>query len=437
MKTCRQSIADIELAIQQHILENGLADALLAVAYSGGLDSACLLVALIRLVGPERVRVLHVRHNLRPAAELLHETLVMQRLCCQLGVALQVYDLDQTVIRKLAQVKGLEAAAREQRYLAFHAFLKRSGCRAMLVAHHRDDDIETQLLAFFKGGSLAALAGMAVYNVPFLRPLLGTSRSTLEQIAAQEKIPFIHDSSNDELCFERNKLRLKILPLLKEFFPYMDASLVSAKKHYRRDSDYLHQQVQEFFSSHVRDETHLPLEAFFALHPALREKVLFRMLGTERVPRKAIESLLLERKPEASFVLVIKNRTLRLKDNWIVCEPSIVGGLKNSYVMNLQPGVWNALPAWGELCLQNDLPSDMQAGVFLAGLSVPVLVSPLDRRSRETQENWIELSGAQAAWALAVTGSEQELRAVLLWQEENNSTKPTGLWCVTRMGENR
>ncbi len=192
----------------------------LCVALSGGLDSTVLLVALAQLVATgslrARVRALHVDHGLHPDSAAWAEA------CRTLAHG---HGIDLAAVRvEVSRAAGAspEAAAREARYAALAAGLEPG--EVLLTAHHADDQLETILLQWLRGGGLRALAGMAPVG-PFgaaswhARPLLEFARDDLERWAVAQGLRWQTDPSNADRRFDRNYLRLAVLPALRERWP--------------------------------------------------------------------------------------------------------------------------------------------------------------------------------------------------------------------------
>ncbi len=197
------------------------------LAFSGGLDSTVLLHQLVSLRDagePVSLRAIHVHHGLSANADGWVEH--CQQVCASWQVPL-------TVVRVTlaADGQGIEAEARKARYQAFSEALLPG--EVLLTAQHLDDQCETLLLALKRGSGPAGLAAMPV-SLPFagtllLRPLLNTSRESLERLARAHQLRWIEDDSNQDDKFDRNFLRLRILPLLKARWPHFaDASARSA-----------------------------------------------------------------------------------------------------------------------------------------------------------------------------------------------------------------
>lgn len=191
------------------------------VAFSGGLDST-LLLYLAAHCHPG-VRAVHVNHQLQTNAG---ETEAFCRnVCAELGVPFTVQPV--TVKPGSGPSEGLEVAARKARYQTFEALLQPGDI--LLMAHHSDDQAETVLFRMFRGSGVAGLAGMPQSRPlgagHLARPLLGIERSELERNARLAGISWIDDPSNTDQRFDRNFLRLSILPALKERWPGLNKRL--------------------------------------------------------------------------------------------------------------------------------------------------------------------------------------------------------------------
>jgi tRNA(Ile)-lysidine synthase len=190
----------------------------LLVGFSGGLDSTVLLHQLVcwREQQPEvSLRAIHVHHGLNARADEWVEQ--CQALCEQWQVPL-------TVVRVTLNQAGqsIEAQARQARYQAFREALLPG--EVLLTAQHLDDQSETFLLALKRGSGPAGLAAMPA-SLPFgdtllLRPLLHTRRTALETWAQQHALRWIEDDSNQDDKYDRNFLRLHVLPVLNTRWPH-------------------------------------------------------------------------------------------------------------------------------------------------------------------------------------------------------------------------
>jgi tRNA(Ile)-lysidine synthase len=198
-------------------------------AYSGGLDSTALLRALAavreRLPGP--LSAVHIDHGLHPDssawAEHCHAT------CEGLAIPFLARRLD----LKPAPGESLEARAREARYGAFATLLAPGD--VLLTAHTQDDQAEPLLLALIRGSGVHGLAAMPVTADlglgRLVRPLLQCSRADLEGYANTLGLTWLTDPSNAELTMDRNYLRNLVMPLMRERWPAVAATLSRSAAH--------------------------------------------------------------------------------------------------------------------------------------------------------------------------------------------------------------
>jgi tRNA(Ile)-lysidine synthase len=195
------------------------------VAYSGGLDSSVLLHLLISETRDFRIIPWHVNHGLIEAAAQMEEFCIEQTR--RLGLEIRIDRLE------LADIdSNVEAEARRQRYRLFRQNSREGDC--ILTAHHADDQAETLLMNALRGSGVAGLRGIARQRrlgaALLLRPLLGYSRTELEEYAASHELAWFNDPSNQSLRYDRNYLRHEVVPLLKRRWPGTVAALTTCSE---------------------------------------------------------------------------------------------------------------------------------------------------------------------------------------------------------------
>lgn len=199
------------------------------VAFSGGLDSHCLLHALAALRGGLSVdlEAVHVHHGLQAQAEAWTEH--CRAVAEGLNVPLTVLRVDAGAARG----ESPEAAARAARYAALRPLL--GAGEVLLTAHHQDDQAETLLLQLLRGAGPAGLAAMpplAPLGVGWLaRPLLAVTRAALHAYARRHALRWVDDPMNQDPAFDRNYLRQQVLPRLRLRWPAASATLARAARH--------------------------------------------------------------------------------------------------------------------------------------------------------------------------------------------------------------
>lgn len=181
------------------------------VGYSGGLDSEVLLHLAWRRYGAARVSAIHVHHGLSPNAD--HWAHHCAAVCTALGIACRIERVDAA-----AGAGGLEARARTARYAVFARLLTAGDL--LLLAHHADDQAETLLYRLLRSGVASGMpATRPLGQGCLVRPLLRFPRAALRAYATSERLRWIEDESNAALHADRNYLRHRVLPALRERWP--------------------------------------------------------------------------------------------------------------------------------------------------------------------------------------------------------------------------
>jgi tRNA(Ile)-lysidine synthase len=207
------------------------ANARMAVAFSGGVDSTVLLDAAVRVAGASRCVALHVHHGLSPHADawLAH----CQAFAQERGVE---FDARRVEVSRATGV-SVEAAARDARYRALDTMCAARGVQTLWLAQHADDQAETVLLQLLRGAGLAGLAAMAPAFLAAgacatrVRPLLHVLRAQLEQYASEHALHWIDDESNADTRYARNALRHEVTPALAVHFPGFRDALARTAAH--------------------------------------------------------------------------------------------------------------------------------------------------------------------------------------------------------------
>lgn len=191
------------------------APARLVVALSGGADSVALLAVLTAL-GYDCVAA-HCNFHLR-GDESMRDRRHAEAVSGRLGVDLCVKDFD-VEARRRATGESVEMACRELRYAWFADLIDRQGARAVAVGHHREDVLETFFINLLRGTGLKGLTGINHRMGKVVRPLMFASRKEILEYAVARRIPFREDSSNRSTKYLRNKIRLGIVPMIREINP--------------------------------------------------------------------------------------------------------------------------------------------------------------------------------------------------------------------------
>jgi tRNA(Ile)-lysidine synthase len=187
----------------------------LLVAVSGGVDSV-VLVNLLKAYGAH-FAIAHCNFSLRGSESDADEAFVEQ-LAEELGVTIHIRKFNTNQYAKETGV-STQMAARTLRYEWFYKLLKEKEYRYLLTAHHHNDTIETILLNLIRGTGIAGLHGILSKRDQLIRPLLFATKEDIQTYAKSKKLSWREDQSNLSTYYQRNRIRLEVIPLLEKINP--------------------------------------------------------------------------------------------------------------------------------------------------------------------------------------------------------------------------
>jgi tRNA(Ile)-lysidine synthase len=249
----------------------------LIVGLSGGADSVALLDVLVTLAGERGfgVEAAHLDHGLRPDSAA--DAAFCRELCRVFGVRLHEGVAD-VAGRACRERRGVEDAARRERYAFLLQVRAAAGARAVAVAHTRDDQAETVLLRLLRGAGPAGLAAMRTRRGALLRPLLAASRQQVLAHLRERGLTWREDATNADPRFARNRVRAELLPYLEQRFnPRVREALAAAAALAAEESDLVERQSRTWLARHARRQggaVLLPVPALARRPKALARRIL-------------------------------------------------------------------------------------------------------------------------------------------------------------------
>ncbi len=255
---------------KQHLIEKN--DRILA-AVSGGSDSVALLDILCRL--QEKYGFLlfcaHVNHNLRETAG--RDQAFVEDLCRRREIPCFVESVDVEGYRKRRGISA-ELAGRELRYAFFQRVQTEKGINKIATAHNQDDAAESVLLHLIRGSGLAGLCGIPYARADgVIRPLLDLEKTEIEAYCRERGLQYVVDETNFSDIYTRNKLRLRILPQLRQINPAVCKNITKNAQILAEDEKFLNAAAQEAYNKAVQD-FQLELSSLQAMAPAIRRRVV-------------------------------------------------------------------------------------------------------------------------------------------------------------------
>ncbi|WML36309.1 tRNA lysidine(34) synthetase TilS [Clostridium sp. OS1-26] len=225
------------------------------VAVSGGPDSICLLHILNVLKEQLQITLYaaHINHCLR-GKESDEDEKYVEKFCESLNIEFRSKRVD---INELVRKRNIssETAGREARYTFFYELKSKFGAQKIAIAHNANDQAETVLMRIMRGTGMEGLIGIRpVRDNIFVRPLINCSRESIEKYCEDNNINPRIDKTNLEPIYARNKVRLKLMPYIKENFNEdIVTTLNRLASTIRVDNDYLEMIVKEKYKKYCDD----------------------------------------------------------------------------------------------------------------------------------------------------------------------------------------
>lgn len=232
---------NMEKSALDFIRENKLIEANdnVIVALSGGADSISLLHVLRNLkeeLQIANIYALHVNHGIR-GVEATRDEQFCEKICKQWNISLKIAKIDAKGAAA-SEHKTLEQASRELRYAELEEYACTLNAK-IATAHTMSDNTETVLLHLTRGTGLQGLTGIHSKEKNIIRPLLFASREEIEEYCKENHLDFVHDSSNDDIYYSRNRVRKQVIPELKQLNENLDKSVSRMTTSLREDEEYL------------------------------------------------------------------------------------------------------------------------------------------------------------------------------------------------------
>ncbi len=224
------------------------------------------------------LHVAHLDHMFR-GKESADEALFVAGLAKQFGLPSTIESVDAAA---LCRERGLsvQAGAREARYAFLSRTAEKIGASRIATGHTATDQAETVLLRLLRGAGSAGLAGIPPIRGPFIRPLIEITREQVLEHLARSGLTFVTDPSNTKPLYTRNRIRLELMPVLKQFNPRIVETLAAEAALLKDESEALDLSVEsaaQAITGKREDGFVVQREAFLALHPAIKRRLLRRL----------------------------------------------------------------------------------------------------------------------------------------------------------------
>ncbi|RSC23347.1 tRNA lysidine(34) synthetase TilS [Acinetobacter sp. FDAARGOS_515] len=369
------------------------------IGCSGGMDSM-LLLHLMSIVFPARVRAIYVDHQLQASS---HEWGVfVQNYAQQLNIPV--------ILQKVEIASGnLENQARTARYSAYQQHLKSHDI--LVLAHHQQDQAETVLLRLLSGAGVNGLSAMQALenreNFQLWRPFLSLSREQIESWSMQLNLPFVQDQTNFDTQYDRAWCRQNVWPLLQQRYPKMQQAL-SRTSILMQDAHNILQEVLLQDMQYCGDNTQVDLEKLQQLSLPRQRQLLSAWMKGEADYRPPFE-MVARLQQEVIDAKADAQSALHWNGHYYVrYQKQLYRIAKALYLASK-----NCSHVTGTICLDLDQSISLISGKFKIisaeiGLSADLLKQNLTIHSRQGGEK-IHLYGRVGHWPLKKAIQEAQI----------------------------
>ena len=266
-----------------HTLSGMSPDAPILVGFSGGADSRTLLHLLCRYsnVSGAKIYAAHINHCIR-GKEALRDEEFCKRAADALGVELFVLRADVPALAKESG-ESIELCARRVRYEFFAKIMRENGIPLLATAHNANDNLETLLFNLSRGSGLGGLCGIPEKRECdgglLIRPILRMSREGVLDYCEKNGIDYVTDSTNTDTDYTRNKIRARVIPVLKEITQKPEKKAADTSALLRCDNDFISDAADSFYKEHIKDDGTLPTSAINGAHRAIASRAIIRLYG--------------------------------------------------------------------------------------------------------------------------------------------------------------
>ncbi len=238
------------MIFDQRLVEGYLGeDKAFAVALSGGSDSVSLLSLASEYAKARGIKVysLHLNHMIREE-EAERDEKFSREISEKFGATFAVGRID---VPKKAKEMGesLEDAARKARYAFFESEMSKRNIRIVMTAHNANDNVETLLIRLARGTSGEGMCGIPkarkLGNGYVIRPMLDCPKAEILKYLEEKCIPYVSDSTNEDVSYPRNRIRKNILPEFEKINPSYVKTFARSMSLLREDEAYISREVED------------------------------------------------------------------------------------------------------------------------------------------------------------------------------------------------
>jgi len=243
------------------------------IAFSGGIDSVALSLALMELrdfLKIKRLALAHINHGIRKEANKDEAFAYQFAKRHNLEIFVERFSLKK---RAKELKENLEKFAREVRYNALREIKEREGFDLIATAHHLNDLVETVILWLTRGSGMEGLLGFEEKTEDIVRPLYLVSREEIKEYVLSKGESWVEDRTNYQLRYARNRIRHKVVPELKKINPALENTVLRLREILREEDHFLSLEAIKTLEI-CKEGEKLKRKCLLSQHKAIQRRVL-------------------------------------------------------------------------------------------------------------------------------------------------------------------
>lgn len=282
--------------IRDYILKNKLIEenSKVILGLSGGPDSTFLLHILRDLQKDFGFTLIaaHLDHEWRTNSSA--DVQFCKQICQDLNIAFFSSKISELNIE--TKFNGSkEEVGRIMRRFFLEKIAKENNANKIALAHHLQDQEETFLIRLIRGTTLSGLVSMKSIDGKYIRPLLEINKNEIINFLDEKSIRYLIDPSNESFLFLRNRIRIKVLPALKECDKRFDGNFLRTLNKLKEAEDYLQETTEKKYKEILTNNLNeIDITKFLELDNFLKHRILFFWLYRSEVKFELTEKFLHE-----------------------------------------------------------------------------------------------------------------------------------------------
>lgn len=285
---------------------------------------------------------------------------------------------------------SIQMAARKLRYNWFEKICTEQNFDVIATAHHQNDAIETVLLNLTRGTGIAGMHGILPKNGRLVRPMLFLSRENIDQVCAEEKLDFVEDSSNDSAKYARNKIRLEVVPKLKELNPNLENTFEQNLERFRQLEQLLEHNLKLLRDTvfiDLKSETRIKIVDLKNLNP--QQLLTFGLLRKFNFSEQVVADLLLSLEKHPGKIFESTSHQIILDRQEIIIYPKKKRGAEIAEIGENQNEV--SFQGFRLKLLHDETPLIVKNNPMATSVDAEKLIFPLTIRNWQTGDYFFPL----------------------------------------------